>query len=243
MNIAMPILLSGTKNTRDLGGYPTADGHMTKYKRYFRSDGLHALTEEDKAILLEEYGVRCVIDLRSANEVQKSPYQFDGRMTMLNFPMIDQVMSSEFQGKMPPSMHEMYQGLLDHSGDTIKGVLHAMVEHSRYGGVLFHCTAGKDRTGVIAMLLLKLCGVDDETVIADYAATEGYMAELFEGIRKNFNSMNIDVPDYLLQSKPEEMRLTLAHLNGKYGGCEGYLKAIGMHKEEVAVLKRSVIGN
>ena len=230
MTVSKPLPLSGTGNTRDLGGYAAQSGQaVTGRCRFLRSDGLHNLTAEDQRRLWT-YGVRLVLDLRTPEEISRQPDRWEACPEMLcrSIPMLDRVNSSFFQGSLPDSMSEMYCSLLDSpSGkEAIRQVFSAFSETE--GGVLYHCTAGKDRTGVISMLLLKLAGVADETVIADYAATEGYMAQIFAGQRKALLQAGYSIPDHLLASRPEEMARTLFHLSERYGTVEQYLTGCGL---------------
>ena len=90
----------------------------------------------------------------------------------VHIPMLDQLNSSGFRGALPECMFDVYRDLLDDSASSIRRVFEAL---DTDGCALFHCRAGKDRTGVIAMLLLGLAGVSDDDIVADYVATQRYM--------------------------------------------------------------------
>lgn len=235
-----PLPLQGSYNTRELGGYPTADGRRVRRGRFLRSDGLAGLTKADWRWLAQEYGLRRIVDLRSRPEAQREPYQPPAGVRRLHRPLLDQAHSSGFLGAMPASMAELYHSLLSDSGAMLAQALRDMLAHPG-GGVLFHCTAGKDRTGVVAMLLLALAGVPDEWIVADYAATEGNLAPLVQRQRTALRQAGLNPPDYLFESREESMRQTLCHLREEYGGAAGYLQAIGLDTAETAALRRQLL--
>ena len=238
MYVSKPLPLRGTGNTRDLGGYAARSGRITGWRRFLRSDGLHNLTPEDQRSLWE-YGVRLVVDLRTPEEISRQPDRWEAcpELKSLGVPMLDRINSSFFQGRLPDTMSEMYCSLLDSpSGkEAVRQVFTAFMEAE--GGVLYHCTAGKDRTGVISMLLLKLAGVPDEAVIADYAATQGYMEKIFAEQRKALLKAGHSIPDHVLASQPEEMARTLSHLTGRYGTVEQYLAGCGLSPTQLCRLR------
>ena len=239
MNVSTPLPLAGAHNVRDLGGYPTEDGKRTKYKAFLRGDSLNGLTGKDRAFLAE-YGVTLVIDLRSSKETKMNPDHIDKReMEYLNVPLLDQIQSTLLKGKMPDDMSEMYIGLVENSKDGLKEVFTRMVNER--GVILYHCTAGKDRTGIITMLLLKLAGVADDTVLADYAISETYMKETFERQRKMVEAAGIKAPDYVFRSKPEYMQKLMEHIAGKYGTAKGYLESLGLSEEEIGTLEGKIV--
>ena len=239
MNVSKPLPLTGAHNVRDLGGYPTEDGKRTKYKAFLRGDSLNGLTGKDRAFLAE-YGVTLVIDLRSSKETKMNPDHIDKReMEYLNVPLLDQIQSTLLKGKMPDDMSEMYIGLVENSKDGLKEVFTRMVNER--GVILYHCTAGKDRTGIITMLLLKLAGVADDTVLADYAISETYMKETFERQRKLVEAAGIKAPDYVFRSKPEYMQKLMEHIAGKYGTAKGYLESLGLSEEEIGTLEGKIV--
>lgn len=239
MNVSKPLPLTGAHNVRDLGGYPTEDGKRTKYKAFLRGDSLNGLTGKDRAFLAE-YGVTLVIDLRSSKETKMNPDHIDKReMEYLNVPLLDQIQSTLLKGKMPDDMSEMYIGLVENSKDGLKEVFTRMVNER--GVILYHCTAGKDRTGIITMLLLKLAGVADDTVLADYAVSETYMKETFERQRKMVEAAGIKAPDYVFRSKPEYMQKLMEHIAGKYGTAKGYLESLGLSEEEIGTLEGKIV--
>lgn len=217
--------IAGVENMRDIGGYPTKDGRAIAMKRFIRSTSLAGIDDagEDE---LRKIGVDCVIDLRSNAERRAAPDVIEQRdyIHFVHVPMLDYISSNFASGdfsNFPSSMTEMYIGLLERGKDDFKSVFD-MFADVRFRHYLFHCTAGKDRTGVTAMLLLGLAGVCDEHIVKDYAFTGQFLNSV---IVKNPPE---GLPKYLFESNPETMRGTLDYLHSKYGGAAQYLEHIGV---------------
>jgi len=220
--------LEGSFNARDVGGYPAGGGKTIKYRRFIRTGSLFRLTEQGKSVLLD-MGIRCVVDLRSNFEVNEKPdaVMNDPRFTWRHLPMLDYIyagIADEQYVPFPPSLEEMYINLLNEDRNSFRSLfqLFASPEHESY---LFHCTMGKDRTGVAAALLLSLAGVDDETIVEDYSHSAKLTKHIIEGLSGN-------IPAYLFASPAETMQTVLSHLKNKYGGGQGYLAYIGITSEQ-----------
>lgn len=237
---SFPLKLTSTSNTRDLGGYLKKDGSKTKSKMYLRSDSLSGLNQEDKDYIYN-YGVRLVVDLRTSSEIDKQPGSLIGYKDIkyINIPLVDDINSNDFIGKFPKSMAEMYIGLLDHSQTLISSIFKEMAQFSD-SCVLFNCSAGKDRTGVISMLLLKLAGVEDNVIVADYAKSEHFMKEAFVRHQEVLFKAGITYPSYILRSEPKTMKATLKHFNRKYESSESYMRVIGLTIDEIEALREKL---
>lgn len=231
-----PLSLQGAFNVRDLGGYPLQDGGVTRRGVFYRADGTHALTAEDVKTL-RGLGVTLAVDLRLPVEVERQPSRLAGctGIRYENVAMFDGIQSAFLQNGVPASLSSLYESLLEHSRKQYARVFRLFLENE--GASLFHCTAGKDRTGVVAMLLLRLAGVDEGLVAADYAASEQHLRPLFEQQREQVRRMGIDAPDYIFQSPAEEMKKVLAYLQQVYGGAEEYLRCCGLSAGETTALK------
>lgn len=239
--ISQPFQLDGAKNVRELGGYRVRGGGATQLHRFLRGDELQNLTDADCRVLYA-YGVRQVIDLRSEEEVLRGPDRLPllyPDVAWLNVPMNDRVRGSRYSSEFPPSMWQLYEWLLDDGGDSFRLIFRTILQAR--GCVLIHCIGGKDRTGVVSMLLLSLAGVDDDTVAGDYALTERAMKEIFPLQQTEMESRGLVVPPYVLQSPPENMVKTLAHLRDVYGSAEGYLARIGLSAAEIAALRARLL--
>lgn len=215
-------LLETTLNTRDLGGYSSAvSGNGLKLWRILRSDVQNYPSERD-ICLLKENGILTIIDLRGERDVQRKPSGFADRedFVYINIPI-------EEGSGIPESV------------DAVSGSYLAIAESknmaqvfrtiaSASGGVMFNCTAGKDRTGVVSAVILGLCGVSEQDIVSDYLITKESSKERFEMIHANFPEidMNIVIP------QERYMLGFLELLKAKYGSIRKYLTAIGITDEE-----------
>lgn len=241
--ISQPLRLTGAKNIRDLGGYTTDTGARTKTHEFLRGDTLSNLTDEDCRLLID-YGVRCVIDLRSQDEVERSPdrlHQLYESIVYVNIPLQDHVRANRYTSEFPPSMWQLYYWLLDDSGSSFRQIFETIEQYTD-SCILFHCAGGKDRTGLLAMLLLKLAGVDDETVIGDYSLSEKVMKDIFPLQAAEMESRGLTVPPYILKSPPEDMQRALKHLHANYHTAENYLMHLGLTANEINAIRKKLVG-
>lgn len=237
--------LARVRNVRDLGGhaYRAEDGSQgeTAYGIFLRGPSLRKLTPGDYEYL-QEYGegLKCVVDLRSDFEVGHWPDPYargrDG-VTYVHVQMLDQLNSGKFRDALPDRMSTVYKGLLDNHASSIRRVMESIDAFGQDGCTLFHCRAGKDRTGVVAMLLLGLAGVSDEDIVADYAATQRYLGRGMRAQRVAVSALLCRrAPRCLFEAIPAEMELTLEHLHERCGTVREYLE--GHAGVPVAVLDR-----
>lgn len=232
--------LKGARNVRDLGGHPycTEEGTTgeTAFGAFLRAGSLGGLRGADFA-RLDRYGLRRVIDVRSNFELKHWPDPFANNkhpgVEYLHIPMLDQLNSSGMRGHIPACMYDVYQSLLDDDAESIAQVFHAL-DLEGPGCVLFHCRAGKDRTGVIAMLLLGLAGVSDRDIVRDYVATGSAMTPSMWIQRTLVTAVFWKrVPRSLFIAHAEEMERTLAHLHKRYGAARAYLEEYAGIESEV----------
>ena len=167
---------SGITNLRDLGGYPTATGGVTRWGTVFRADALHKLTADDLEAF-EELGVRTVYDLRGDVERDEFPgpvpsrhVSIVGRPRDVDPPPPPADMTARDGERM---LRDMYVGALTHSAAEIGTIVRGLADPTGTPAV-FHCHGGKDRTGLVAAVLLLALGVDRDTVLDDYEATSRY---------------------------------------------------------------------
>lgn len=227
--------LTGAYNVRDLGGYLTQDGRATQWGRFFRADGLHRLTEDDRKALLDK-GLGTVVDLRHEHEVSrfKNVFSDSDEVAYHNVSLINPTTTERSD---VGSLGDLYVDMLDHAQPQLLRVFQLLAS-SEDQAVLFHCSAGKDRTGVTAALLLDLAGVPEETIIADYALTGECIAPMLEELRKGKpEGVPEESFEKFLGSDPANMVMMLGHLRGKYGGAESYLAAIGLTEKELDALR------
>jgi protein-tyrosine phosphatase len=234
--------IEGTFNIRDLGGYMAGE-HETLWRRILRADGLHRLTEAGRDTLVSE-GVRTVIDLRrpAELEVQPNPFATDDRVRYINVSLFENLAPT--YGPQIDTLHTLYVRALQERPETIASIL-SMIAEAEDGAVLFHCTAGKDRTGLIAALLLGNAGVSEDEIIADYALTGRMIAPLLDEILAHAAERGMDETAMrpLLACAPETMRATLDHIADGHGSIAGYLNTLGLGDTVAARLKSKLTGD
>ncbi len=236
------IAVDGCLNFRDLGGYPTADGGALRWRQLFRADGLHALTPGGVATLRDEIGLGDIIDLRSSAELS-----LDGRGLLESEPIRFHHLPL-FDGgrgdRTPPfgaTLADLYFGMADFARGPIANVLTVLARTK--DPAVFHCAAGKDRTGVISALLLSLLGVRDEVIVADYAATREALDAIVERLMasEGYQGMFDELPPDTLHANPETMERFLARLRDEFGGVPDYAREIGVDASDVARLRARMV--
>lgn len=241
------IPLAGTYNLRDLGGYATQPGETmpgeTQHRRMLRADGLHKLTEKERDDL-HALGVRTVIDLRRDHELAAAPNPFenDERVHYVNISLFDRLdvtqIPLELDGAENNVLLDLYCQAAQNQKAEIAAVLTTIAE-AEDGAVLFHCTAGKDRTGIIAALLLAIAGVARADIVADYALTKAQIAPFIDDIMTRVASRGDDVARFrpLLACEPETMEGWLDHLEESYADIPAFLAATGLDQATLEKLR------
>lgn len=238
----------GATNMRDLGGYQTASGQTTRWRRLLRGDSPHRMQPAgDQA--LRDVGLRSVIDLRSHAELSEEPNPFAALADIdyLVRPVFDdlaptmQVIKQREPGDL---LLDFYISALSGNAPAIRAVLGA-VAAAPEGAVLFHCTAGKDRTGIIAALLLANAGVSRGDIVADYALTGPRIAPLVQHLleRTRAHGGDTEIHARFLRCDPPTMSATLDHLEARHGSVPGYLRDIGLDPAEVEALRDRLLAD
>jgi protein-tyrosine phosphatase len=236
-------------NFRDIGGYPARRGRTVAWRRVYRSGEFRNLTREDLHRLTKELRVGCVIDLRSDFEVKKhgNGLLAEAGLKYHNIIFMANGGDPEANAKRYEhctNMGEFYIELVQQKeyGRKIVEALEVIAEPENYP-LVFHCAVGKDRTGMLAAMLLSLLGVGNADIIEDYTLSEPYMDELLARLKNNppKNDPPLDIPDYFWKAPAESMKLLLAMLKKEYGGVAGYLKAMGMPASLPAQLKKGLL--
>jgi protein tyrosine/serine phosphatase len=223
--------LEGVWNFRDLGGYEAPDGRTIRWRTVFRADGLDRLTEADLAVVAG-LGLRTVIDLRTEDEVAKGRLvDSEGGPGWHHLPVLDALPPAERyeQWVGPEYVAESYLAMVDGARESIARFLALVSEPTAYP-LVFHCFAGKDRTGVLTALVLGLLGVDDEVIAADYALSQVAMDHLLAWLRDQYGT---DVPDLeasaaaIAAAEPETMLAFLGRFRAAHGSFEDYAAGLG----------------
>jgi protein-tyrosine phosphatase len=242
--------LQGAANVRDLGGLRTADGREVLPGRVLRGDSLHRLTPTDVQTLAA-VGLRTVIDLRSDAEVERlAPTPLPPGGAIVHTPwrppaQVPQILGGISEMSYVP-LAQLYEGFVDANFDYLAEEFRVMADPDRHG-VLFHCYAGKDRTGITAAILLDVLGVPFDDIVADYAATDDHrerFSELAAGDAETLGFHEMDRakinPD-LLHSPAAQMVDFLAIVASKWGSGVGLLREIGISDAEIDSLRHNLL--
>ncbi|MDX6286668.1 MAG: protein-tyrosine phosphatase [Frankiales bacterium] len=244
------VVVDGALNVRDLGGLRTADGRQVRSRRVLRADSLSRLEEAGVATLVDDIGVRLIIDLRVQDELG-----IDGRGALEahpvryeNLPLRAYKEQKELRTTVAPDLADIdlaviYAGYLEHSPDSLVRAVTLISEESNLPAVV-HCTVGKDRTGIVVAMLLDVLGVEHEVIVADYAETAHNMEALLERLKRSelFRRIKLDqLPPHVLSAEPDTMRRFLAQLSAEHGGAERWFTDHGVSAKTLEDLRSALL--
>lgn len=228
--------IAGTLNFRDLGGYETTEGRRVRWRRVFRSDTLTAIDEHGWQ-RLADLGIREIFDLRRDDECEHAPYEVPGHHAMAatrlavgerqveRQELVDFLSSGSEDDFGVDYMIDLYARILGEHAGVFGCLLTNLAEGDRLPAV-FHCTAGKDRAGIAAALLLSVLGVDREIVLDDYELSNEFrFKRRITVIGPQLEAAGIDVEKvrpYLSSPRPV-LETALGALDEEYGGVEPFL--------------------
>jgi len=223
------IELEGCLNFRDLGGYPTADGRTVAWRQLFRSDALHELSGADVQRLRAELRIGDVVDLRSPAEVAadgRSPLSTAG-VRIHHLPLFDGDLGEAEDVDALIDLTDRYFAMARFAREPIARVVTTLAETTT--PVVYHCAAGKDRTGVISAVVLGALGVRDEIIAADYAATRQNLDAIIARLMNMdaYQTMLQTLPPDTLHAEPETMLSFLQRMRARYGSMQEYLLEAG----------------
>ncbi len=245
--------VEGTLNFRDVGGYATADGRRMRTGVVFRSDHLNTVTDDGLAVF-STLGLRRVVDLRMPSERERQPSRLpDGLEVVLGHDsgadsaaqveIMEEIKAGRVAGVTDDDIAVMYTDMLRDATFMFATVLSTVAQAATHP-VLFHCTAGKDRTGLSAALIQRLCGVPDASIEQDYTLTNPYRAETrFAQLRAELESLGIDMELVrpLIGAPLSALRVALAWLDDN-GGTEAYVTGhLGLDRATVATLRDALV--
>ncbi len=230
---ARPLPLEGAFNVRDLGVYRDCHGRKLREHRLLRGDSPEGLTDTDIAFL-KEYGLIGSVDLRTDAECRMGPSRLQNVPGLFyeRVPIQNATCTNGFAGGYPPTMGAYYTDLLINQGDKLVRIWR-LLERCQDGCVLFHCSAGKDRTGIVAMLALAASGVDREAILADYEVSAENMRAVLERQKQAAREAGTPRPDYLYESQRQDMDRALKYIEKLFGTAEEYLRSIGLTRTEI----------
>lgn len=233
------------RNIRHLGGYRRHDGSVTVAHTIVRAANLQRLTETGVETL-RQAGITTVVDLRSDEEVTRdaSPDLAQWGLKAVHAPVFQDITSPAglAEGDFP-GFAAIYAEVLGLGFDAYRTLVETIADAP--GGVLFHCAAGKDRTGIGSAILLELAGVRDDEITADYHRTEAILRPFLLTRVEQFREQGISEERIAaIFAAPEEaMQATLEVLRERYGGAEGYLAAAGASRDAIAAARARMAGS
>ncbi|MDQ2966168.1 MAG: tyrosine-protein phosphatase [Chloroflexota bacterium] len=221
------IRLAGTRNLRDVGGYPAAGGRRTRWRMLLRTDALDRLPAASQATLLD-LGLRQVIDLRWPSELDEAPSVFraSDAVNYRNIALLDE---DPGPGK---SMADIYRLMLDVRAPQLVEVVRSLLAPGGLPAVV-GCAAGKDRTGVAIALVLAAVGVPADVVAIDYALS----AEIFAADVADEHLIDWRAAPAIVDCTPETMLEALDHLERRHGGAAALLRRNGVTDDELVRLR------
>lgn len=244
------IPLEGLHNTRDLGGFETADGRHIRPKKLLRSGQLAGMTEKDQKVLLEEYDLRTDVDFRTGQEKAEAPDPVIPGVAYVENPILsDQAIGITREKSSENDMMKMLVQKMSSSEtaaeEYMAGLYRDLVmepfSRQQYrhffeillsgeeGAVLWHCSAGKDRVGVGTALLLSALGVPRETIVRDYMMVNEFTGDVVERQLEKLkerlhNPQLISCLRELMQVKESYIHSVFAAIDENFGGMENFLK-------------------
>ena len=221
-------------NARDLGGYPTLDGSHTRWRSLVRSDDLAQLTPAGVRAVTD-YGIETVVDLRWPEEIAASPSLVARDLQHVRYEQVSLLARTpeEWRARSKDSAKELWKcAVLEHTRAELKEVLQVIAASSP-GPLLFHCVAGKDRTGLIAAVMLALADVVPDAIAYDYALSGENLREAY--LRRYASSDPAEILE-VVRCPEQGVHNMLRYLAG-VGGIRAYLEQIGLRAAQIERLR------
>lgn len=245
--------LPGILNLRDIGGYETADGQVTRWGKVYRTAHLGNATDHALEIL-NQHNVALICDLRSSRELEENPDRVPTKTTYLHTPIYKE---DQLSGIFPKLLFNRaalgdqlgagYIRMVDERAEAFAGIIGRFADPSNLPA-MFHCTAGKDRAGLTAAMLLDLLGVPRQTIIADYSlsnlASEAIYTDFMENSAHHITRLGVPPEQLkpLFIANPKWLENALNHIDQNYDGVERYLIEQGrLSAEKIGALRGSLL--
>lgn len=239
--------LQGAINFRDIGGYTTTDGRQVKWGKIYRSADMSKLTDADLAALRRRK-ITYDVDLRGHQESQQAPDKINPNTDYILCPAGSDSLGNWMQGianrrgkEAGDSVIISFYTKTTYLADRYKPFFDKLLGLPAGQSLVFHCTAGKDRTGIAAALLLYVLGVPYDTIMADYTATNYYRKdENKKAIDGMVNAMHIDrdVATEMMLAQKEYLDATFATITRQYGSVDSFLRnQVGLDDQKIDRLK------
>lgn len=246
--------MTGGHNFRDIGGYPTKDGRHTAWGLVYRSGTMAALDDGDRA-LIEKLGLRMICDFRSSRERERQP-------SLLPEPADFEIWSHDYEASAADLVDTLSRPDATAAGARAQMIeLYRHIAYEQTTGyralferlasgtlpILFHCAAGKDRTGVAAALLLDMLGVPREEVIADYALTDHFFERGCELVRTDPWVQKLGEVDQaiwapVMRADPAYLATLFETIEGRHGSAEGFIRdELGLDDAAIAAIRNRLL--
>ncbi|MBK0421740.1 tyrosine-protein phosphatase [Leucobacter sp. CSA2] len=237
-----PIRIAGTHNFRSTAGYRARGGSLSN-RGLFRSDALDALDDSGREAFAEQ-GISRVIDLRSTEELRSAPSALPiGSVEAVHHPIFDSAGLPD--AGTPISLVDVYAHVIRERVPRLAGAV-GLIADAPAGGVLVHCTAGKDRTGLVVAAALTAVGVERDQVLADYEASgrnlAGEWAErMLDGAERRFGPLDPSARELLIASPAEALDRTFDLIDELHGGVVPMLRGAGLDRAALERLEERLV--
>ncbi len=236
MHYCKRLPLENIKNARDLGGVPTLDGSITKWNKFLRTANLDDISDKEIEIL-KEYGIESIIDLRREREISFDSIEHKKITDNFNFKNISLAPNNEFRKEEVEqiinkeiSIGSTYRNLIDNF-PKIREIMDVIANTE--GATLFHCQEGKDRTGIISMILMGLANVSRADIIADYEISSAYLGYIDRYDQyEPYSVFRI--------TNPYSMKEAYEYIERKYKTFEDYLLYAKVDQETIDKVKNKL---
>ncbi len=243
---AEELCIDGLVNVRDLGGLHTSDGRVIRSRQVIRSDNPKGMTDQGQLDLSNLVAPALVVDLRMVLEVTHEGYTIGHESAqMVHLPMLPQsgITPEQIEAGGADNLVDDYLQQIEINAPSIIEALRLMANPENRPLVV-HCTAGKDRTGIVIAVLLDILGVEHENIVADYHVTSTNMAPIIERIRSTqvFKDNGLaGAPDWIFASEPETMRAFLVSMTNRYGSAEEWARSQGLSQAKIDSLRETLL--
>jgi protein-tyrosine phosphatase len=238
--VTRDIALMNTYNLRDLGGYPTVDGRQVRWRRLFRGAGLQRLSGDDLEVV-RELGLATVIDLRTDGELEATGgYALPA--TFHHLPMLTTIWDLTGVDPTAPAdayLASRYVEMLDEGAATIAATMRILSRPESFPAA-FYCAAGKDRTGVLAALVLDAIGVELDHIVADYHLSKERVERIRARAAAASGAMLVQPPPFM-QAPAGAMRLLLESIREEYESTRAYLEHLDVDRDVVDAIAANLL--
>jgi protein-tyrosine phosphatase len=248
----MFLKFASIENIRDLGGVVTKDGYRVKAKLLLRSSDLHRLKPEELQILKDDYHLKTVVDFRSTNSYTKKPDLIDGSIAHHHLYVLHYLENQAYDHSIPVPPEAFFRGIyrsLALNPEAIEAFarfFHLVLQNEE-GAILWHCTSGKDRTGVASALILYMLGCDMETIYREHLITNEITVPL---LKKKLLEVDpddeeeINFHEVFYIAKKEFLDEYFNTINDNFGSLDRYIRhQLNISENDIETLKKRYLEN